>query len=143
MEKYNLNQIAMMTGLTTRTLRTYLNMGLLSGKKENNTWTFTEENIENFFNDPNVKQALKAKRNAVVYDFLADTNKKDNRVCIIMDFKETFLKQEKIMMKFIDIINNIGSDIEFKANNEKNLLRIILSGDEINVRNIINEYYKK
>ena len=143
MEKYNLNQIAMMTGLTTRTLRTYLNMGLLSGKKENNTWTFTEENIENFFNDPNVKQALKAKRNAVVYDFLADTNKKDNRVCIIMDFKESLVKQEKIMMKFIDIINNIGSDIEFKASNEKNLLRIILSGDEINVRNIIDEYYKK
>ena len=112
MEKYNLNQIAMMTGLTTRTLRTYLNMGLLSGKKENNTWTFTEENIENFFNDPNVKQALKAKRNAVVYDFLADTNKKDNRVCIIMDFKETLLKQEKIMMKFIDIINRIGKNIE-------------------------------
>ena len=143
MEKYNLNQIAMMTGLTTRTLRTYLNMGLLSGKKENNTWTFTEENIENFFNDPNVKQALKAKRNAVVYDFLSDTNKKDNRVCIIMDFKESLVKQEKIMMKFIDIINKIGKDIEFKANNEKKMLRIILCGNEENVKNIIDEYYEK
>ena len=143
MEKYNLNQIAMMTGLTTRTLRTYLNMGLLSRKKENNTWTFTEENIENFFNDPNVKQALKAKRNAVVYDFLSDTNKKDNRVCIIMDFKESLVKQEKIMMKFIDIINKIGKDIEFKANNEKKMLRIILCGNEENVKNIIDEYYEK
>lgn len=139
MEKYNLNQIAMMTGLTTRTLRTYLNMGLLSGNKEINTWTFTEDNIENFFNDPIVKQALKEKRNAVVYDFLADTNKKEYRVCIIMDFKESLVK--KIMMKFIDIINRIGKNLEFKANNEKKMLRIILSGDEENIRNIIDEYY--
>ena len=35
MEKYNLNDLAMMTGFTTRTLRNYLNQGLLEGEKEN------------------------------------------------------------------------------------------------------------
>ena len=47
------------------------------------------------------------------------------------------------MMKFIDIINNIGDDIEFNANNEKKMLRIILSGSEDNVIGIINKYYEK
>ena len=34
METYNLNDLAMMTGFTTRTLRNYLNQGLLEGEKE-------------------------------------------------------------------------------------------------------------
>ena len=32
---YTLNDLALMTGFTTRTLRNYLTQGLLKGKKEN------------------------------------------------------------------------------------------------------------
>lgn len=46
MEKYyTLNEVAMMTGLTTRTLRNYLKMNVLKGEKLDGIWNFTEEEI--------------------------------------------------------------------------------------------------
>ncbi len=45
---YNLNELAMMTGFTTRTLRNYLMQGLLHGAKVNGTWQLTLEEIDGF-----------------------------------------------------------------------------------------------
>lgn len=46
MEKnYTLNELAMITGLTTRTLRNYLKMNILNGEKIDGIWTFTEEDL--------------------------------------------------------------------------------------------------
>ena len=43
---YNLNEIAMITGLTTRTLRNYLKADLLKGAKISGSWSFTEEELD-------------------------------------------------------------------------------------------------
>ena len=77
---YNLNEVAMITGLTTRTLRNYLRLNLLKGEKVDGNWSFTEEELDEFMSNPAVKQAIAAKRNAVVYDFLSDPFKKGNRI---------------------------------------------------------------
>ena len=69
---YNLNEVAMITGLTTRTLRNYLKLDLLTGEKIDGNWSFTDEELDAFMSNPVVKQAIKTKRNAVVYDFLSD-----------------------------------------------------------------------
>ena len=43
MEKYyTLNEVAMMTGLNTRTLRNYLKMDVLKGEKIDGIWKFSE-----------------------------------------------------------------------------------------------------
>ncbi|MDO5134074.1 MAG: helix-turn-helix domain-containing protein, partial [Eubacteriales bacterium] len=83
---YNLNQVAMITGLTTRTLRNHLKQGILKGNKIDGNWSFTEEEVETYIGDPGVRQAISAKQHAVIYDFLADPYKKTNRICTIMDF---------------------------------------------------------
>ena len=46
---YSLNELAMMTGFTTRTLRTYLDKGLLRGEKPGGVWQFTAEEVDRFF----------------------------------------------------------------------------------------------
>ena len=69
MEKYNLNDLAMMTGFTTRTLRNYLNQGLLEGEKENGVWQFTPEQLDRFFSEPFVKEGLRIKRSSAVFDY--------------------------------------------------------------------------
>ena len=83
---YNMNQVAMITGLTTRTLRNHLKQGLLKGEKIEGNWSFSEEELDEYFTEPSVRQAILAKHHAVVYDFLADPFKKTNRICTIMDF---------------------------------------------------------
>ena len=63
---YNINQVATITGLTTRTLRNYLNLGILQGEKEDGVWMFSPEELKSFLEDPRVKQSVTANKNAVV-----------------------------------------------------------------------------
>ncbi len=140
---YNLNEIAMITGLTTRTLRNYLKMDLLKGEKINGNWSFTEEELDGFMSHPAVKQAIAAKRNAVVYDFLSDPFKKGNRICTILDLPVSDAEAMETAAFFCDLINKNGSDIVFKYNQEKGFARFILSGSEDQVADFMKAYYER
>ena len=86
MEKYyTLNEVAMMTGLTTRTLRNYLKMNVLKGEKLDGAWKFTEEEFAEFIQNPYVKPSLQAKNKAIVFDFLAQNEKRTNEICTVID----------------------------------------------------------
>ena len=88
MEKnyYNINELAVISGFTTRSLRNFITIGHLKGEKIDGIWQFTPEEIDEFLSNPNVMPGIKSKTNAVVYDFMADTEKKTNRICSILDF---------------------------------------------------------
>ena len=71
MEKYyTINEISIMTGLTTRTIRNYLKSGLINGEKINGIWMFSHEDFSDMLVNPAIKPSIQAKNNAVVYDFL-------------------------------------------------------------------------
>ena len=140
---YNLNQLAMITGLTTRTLRNHLKQGLLKGEKIDGNWSFTEEELDEYLAEPSVKQAVMAKQHAVVYDFLADPFKKTNRICTIMDFPVSVNEALGIAKFFGKEISEHGRDIEFRYINEKNYARFILSGSEEQVRVLMQAYYDR
>ena len=72
MSTYTINDIATMTGLSTRTVREYMKLGFLSGEKENGVWRFTGEAVGALFANSAVTPSIKAKRNALVYDFMLD-----------------------------------------------------------------------
>ena len=46
---YSINELAVMTGFTTRSLRNFIQMEFLKGEKVNGEWKFSTEQIENFF----------------------------------------------------------------------------------------------
>ena len=140
---YNINQVAAITGLTTRTLRNYLKMDILQGEKIDGNWTFTEENLTDFLNDPAVRQSISAKQLAVVYDFLADTYKKTNRVCTILDFPVSEEEAREIAAFFCQEITQRGHDIEFRFIQGRHLARFILSGAEDMVTDLLSAYYKR
>ena len=140
-EQYNINELSMMTGLTTRTLRNYLQKGVLSGDKVDGAWTFSAEDIESFFAEPAVRKAMQAHRNALVYDFLADPFKKTNRVCTIMDFPVSTDEALDIARFFSTEIMDHGRDIEFRYINERHYARFILSGSEEQVAGLMKAYY--
>ena len=55
MEKsYSINDLALMSGFTTRTLRSYLEKGLLKGEKKDGAWSFSPEEVDRFFSDPSI-----------------------------------------------------------------------------------------
>lgn len=139
---YNINDLAMMTGLTTRTLRNYIKLGVLGGEKIDGSWRFTDEEVDAFFANEGVKQSLRAHRHAAVYDFLADTAKKANRACLILDFAVSDEEGEEISTFFCNKVNADGTDVTFSYSHDRGLSRVILSGSEDSVAEIARAYYR-
>lgn len=136
---YNLNEVAMMTGFTTRTLRNYLNMKLLNGQKVDGAWQFTAEELERFFAEPFVREGLKTKRSSVVFDFLADTRKKDERTCIILDVPASMPESRKISDLFCKLMES-AADTEFHFDWHGGYCRVILTGPEDQTSKIMDAY---
>ena len=106
MESYNIKELAMMTDLTTRTLRNYLRSGLLNGDKIDGMWQFTAENISDFISNPIVKPSIQAKNKAIVFDFLADDHKKEDSICTILDLHVSAAEADKISAFSIDLLSS-------------------------------------
>ena len=86
MEKtYTIQDIAGMTGLNERTIRSYLADGQLQGEKVDGAWRFTAEQFGSFLAQDMVRSSVQAKANAVVYDFLITDRRKESAACLILD----------------------------------------------------------
>ena len=144
MNDYTINQVAMMTGFTTRTLRNYIKMGILVGDKEDGIWKFSSEDFENFISNPNVAPSLKSKRNAQVFDFLTNDTKKENHICTIMDL---YIEEEeyKEVAEFFCKVMNSGKVpcTQYSMQRKGNNTRIILSGPEDVITSIMDQYNKE
>ena len=137
--KYNLNDLAMMTGFTTRTLRNYLNQDILNGEKVNGVWQFTDEQVDSFFKDPFVKEGVRIKRNGVVFDFLADRKKKAERACVILDIPSSWSKGNAVSAFFCEKMQE-ASDTVFCFDWDNGAARVILSGAADQVAEIMKAY---
>jgi len=138
-EKYSLNDLALMTGFTTRTLRNYLNQGLLNGEKHNGMWRFTAAEIDRFLREPFVKEGLRIKHNSTIFDFVANRNKTQERSCVILDIPASVKKGEKISEFFCNKMEDV-KDVIFRYDWNNGICRIILSGAAGPVAEIMKVY---
>ena len=135
---YTLGHLSQITGLTDRTLRTYLKNGILSGEKINGVWHFTEEQLETFLRHPAVRPSILAKNNAIVYDFLLDTKKPEPRVCVILDIPD--LDRDAASRFFCDAIcYGDYRDLRFSLD-AVGSPRVILSGPMDQILALVNSY---
>ncbi len=140
MEKtYTLNDVAMMSGFTTRTLRNYLNQGLLEGQKTEGIWRFTAEAVDRFFRQPFVQEGLRIKHSAQVFDFMAERRKTKARSCVILDVPCTVTKGNQISAFFCEKMQD-AEDAQFQFNWNNGLCRVILSGAAATVLEILRAY---
>ncbi len=140
---YTINHIVMFSGLSDRTIRNYISMGLLKGEKINGLWHFTPEQTEAFLTHPSVRPSILAKNNAIVYDFLLNDKKAAHEGCIILDFPDDDPK--KLSAFFCYTISNGGySNINFSFDCiKKSVPRVILSGYTEDILKLVTEYYKQ
>ena len=141
-EYYNLNELAMITSLTTRTLRNHLRLGTLNGEKVDGAWRFTPEDVDAFMAQAAVRKSIQANHNAVVFDFLADTLKPQNRACVILDYAVDGLEAAKISRFYCEQVNQ-SHDVELRVNHVRGTTRVILSGGEDVVTDILNRFYNR
>ncbi len=84
-ETYTIQDVAVMTGLNERTIRSYLASGQLKGDKTDGTWRFTAEQFGDFLRQDMVRSSVRAKANAIVYDFLNTDRRASGAACLILD----------------------------------------------------------
>lgn len=125
---YTIGDLVVMTGLTDRTIRSYIASGILQGDKQDGRWRFTVEQVESFLLHPAVRPSILAKQNAEVYDFLLDRKKTSRKACIILDLPDS--DPEKVSQYFCRrITEGEGRDLRFFFDRNHGIPRVILRGD--------------
>ncbi len=139
---YTLDQVAQITGLTTRTLRNYIADGLLRGKKTDGSWRFTVEEIAEMLAKPAIRQSIQAKNNSVVYDFLAEEKKNANELCIVLDSCVAQDEADAMVDFFCGMMKDPAVNMQFSFQYRRQNARVILKGPEDRVMTVLNAYYK-
>ena len=139
---YLIKHLTLITGLTDRTIRNYLNMGILQGEKINGLWHFTPEQVEEFLRHPAVRPSILAKHNALIYDFLAESKKPAAQMCMVLDLPDV---DKKAVAQFFCYRINHGDfhQIHFSFDAVGTMARVILKGDPSEVMALINVYYQQ
>ena len=139
---YTIEQLSMITGLTSRTLRNYLKSGLLQGSKETGIWQFTEQQISAFITHPAVYPSIQTKQNAIVYDFLSDLNQSENEECILLNRTIEESKAKEIADFFCTAVSEL-SHIRFTYTYHIGKAHYILKGSEDDVSRIMERFYQQ
>ena len=144
-EYYTINEVAVMTGFTTRSLRLFIQQGFLAGEKIDGKWNFTVEQLEAFISNPTIKAGIKIKNNALVYDFLADFEKSENMTCIILDFHISSNEEfEEISSYFCAAMSDENVSVsKMKLEKQNNSVRLIISGPEDCIADVMKKWYEK
>lgn len=127
MEKtYTIQDIAGMTGLNERTIRSYLADGQLQGEKVDGAWRFTAEQFGSFLAQDMVRSSVQAKANAVVYDFLITDRRKENAACLILDQPVAEDREPGLREALTEQVNRL--ELRWAYRYRDGMARSILSG---------------
>ncbi len=142
---YTINEVAIMSGFTTRSLRMFIQQGFLEGEKVDGKWCFTAEQVNSFLTNPNISAGIKIKNNAVVYDFLADFKKSENQACVVLDLHiSSEAEYKEISSYFCAAMSAPGvSNCKMKLEKQESCARLILSGPEDLIYDIMKHWYEK
>ncbi len=137
-DKYSIDEISLMSGLTTRTIRNYLKDGQIKAAKEDGKWVFSIKDFTDMLSNPYVKAAIRTKNNMPVLDFIADEKKSTDSACLVIDR----VVDEKDMTAFIEKLCSLSQSeegVSMRLDRTETHLRIILTGKEEAVRKLFNE----
>ena len=138
---YTIEDMAVFTGLTDRTLRNYLNEGRLTGEKVDGAWRFSPEDLGRLLRDGGARRALEANRNAAVYDFMLGGPGED-RCCVIRDIPVPDGEEEAVRTRLVERVNGEESRVSFSYSygldrQGRGSARVILVGSTAVVQKIL------
>jgi excisionase family DNA binding protein len=135
---YTVEDIAKMTGFTSRTIRNYLKDGSLQGRKIGGQWRFTMENIKGLFSNSIFLGDISRKNRQRVLNFLSGAYTKIQgklQVCTLIDYYcENPKDGHKIYEKLVTVINSREDNsppakFDYEFIEKENKARFTLFGD--------------
>ncbi len=142
-ESFSINDLAMITSLSTRTLRNYLNMGFLEGDKVNGAWTFSPEQVQAFMDNKAVRPAMRAKKNSIVLDFMSAKPDRQDKMCTILNLtaKDALSASAFFCRKISEC--EPEAELQFASDVLGTGVRVIISGSPRDVMDLVNGYYSQ
>lgn len=123
---YSIADVAAMSGLSVRTVRTYLAMGLLEGEKVDGAWRFTPEQFSAFLAQDMARQSVQAKAHGIVLDFLRQERRTEAAVCMILDLPADFGEDVRLRETLLPQINALGLVCSYRHEAARSTARLIL-----------------
>ena len=137
-ETYTIEDVAAMSGLSTRTVRNYLSMGLLDGEKVDGVWRFTPEQFVAFLSQDMVRQSVKAKANGIVYDFLLQEKKPERAACAVLDVPTADHETENTIREtLLERVNALGLRCSYRYEADASTARLIVQGPPASVAELL------
>ena len=105
---YSVDDIAEKTCLCTRTIRTFLKEGILTGSKLGGQWRFTEDDVKRFMNNATAMSAVVNDNRQEVIDFLDGVKTSFSgviQICTIVDLyisKQQSYEKSDALQELID-----------------------------------------
>lgn len=107
---YTVEDVAKITGLSTRTIRNYLKDGKLQGKKVGVQWRFTEDNIKELFSFGDISDSMHEARHQMVLDFLQKKKIEEPEACAIYAIPCSSGEQaQDLCQPVLEFVNRIKS----------------------------------
>lgn len=141
-DSYTIADIVEITGLSDRTIRSYISQKVLEGEKIEGAWRFTPEQLSTFMNDRNVLPGIRAKKNAIIYDFLSDSHRREQELCLMVDLPGA--DSQAVSSFFCNAINDGGYEsIHFSFDSLGGQTpRVILKGKPDQVLGLMQQFYE-
>jgi len=96
MDKYfTVEEVAVITGVTGRTVRNYLKSGALTGRKVGGQWRFTQAEVQALFRTPGMEESDSSRHQAIAA-FLAGEDSPHPRACSLAELPCTRAEAEQL-----------------------------------------------
>ncbi len=137
---YTVEDVAKITGLSTRTIRNYLKDGKLQGKKIGVQWRFTEENIKNLFTFQEVADSMSEAKHQMVFDFLQKRNIEKAEVCTIYALAcSSNQEAQEMCEQVLEVVNRVKKQggLKFSFDYHDGLARYFLVGEPVLIQEVL------
>ena len=127
---YTLAELALMTGYSTRSLRTFYRQGLLSGTMEAGKYSFSEEDVGHFMAQPFIVSGMKTKTRMQVHHFLEEEHTRKPATCLIHDEpgRERAEQLNDILLEYINREHPEEFTYTYLYDDKKEVARFIFIG---------------
>ncbi len=140
---FTINELSNFTGLTTRTIRNYIPMGLIHGQKIDGKWQFDETELDRILTDPYIRTSIQSKKKGLVEDFLIQDHKQANEMCVILDSMQTVEERDAVIQFLNTYLSHPECKITLSFEQTGEHARLILTGPETAVLDFLMEYRKR
>lgn len=140
MEYFTINDLSLITSLSTRSLRSYISQGFLKGTMINRKWCFTKANVDEFLSHPFIKEGQRIKFRVFIIEQI-DGNNHQNETMILHEMQGEVEEIDKKIQTLLTKLSTINQPYQLKYyyDNKHHIGKLALASSLEVINKVMNE----